>query len=258
MSMGLVENIVHSRVKNSFGYIYHTDFTAHVFFICVSIVYLRREFLTYLEILGLVLIAFLCYKFCGTICNCFCLLLTAGCSLIIKTLQKYKNTSKWWIKCYNSFASLMLSSYIVLPALSLVLTFTYSKENAFSVWADRALHNRLHLGRNGLDQYGVSLWGQPVVMRGYGGTSEKVTDYFFLDSSYINVLIRMGLVVFCVVLCWMFINSYHAYKEQDIILLLALSLIAIQCFEEHHLMEMAYNPFLFLITSKRREIAKDS
>ena len=37
-------------------------------------------------------------------------------------------------------------------------------------------------------------------MRGNGGSTEVVADYFFIDSSYVNILMRLGLVVFILVM----------------------------------------------------------
>ena len=59
---------------------------------------------------------------------------------------------------------------------------------------------RLSLGKEVFDRYDVQIWGQDIPMRGNGGSTEVVADYFFIDSSYVNILMRLGLVVFILVM----------------------------------------------------------
>ena len=87
-------------------------------------------------------------------------------------------------------------------------------------------------------------------MFGYGGSTTPPSDYFFLDSSYVLILIRYGILIFLAVLIIFVFSSLRAEKQKNIALLWILTLIAIQCMTEHHLLDIAYNPFLFLIFSE--------
>ncbi|MEI3475437.1 MAG: hypothetical protein V8Q92_02225 [Coprococcus comes] len=81
-------------------------------------------------------------------------------------------------------------------------------------------------------------------MHGNGGTTEVVADYFFIDSSYVNILMRLGLIVFILVMLIISIimikNLNHPY------MLLAMVIICIHSVMEHHMFELYYDVFLML------------
>lgn len=108
--------------------------------------------------------------------------------------------------------------------------------------------NRLSLGKETFDRYDIQIWGQDIPMRGNGGTAEAVTDYFFIDSSYVNILMRLGLIVFILVMLIISIimirNLNHPY------MLLAMVIICVHSVMEHHMIEVYYDVFLMLPFAK--------
>lgn len=73
-------------------------------------------------------------------------------------------------------------------------------EPAF-VAINAAFSNRPYFGKIALETYGVSLFGQPITwLTGTDGTKVSGMDYFYVDSSYLQVLVRYG-VIMLVVLC---------------------------------------------------------
>ena len=54
---------------------------------------------------------------------------------------------------------------------------------------------RLFLGKNAIDTYDIHLFGTTgVKFIGYGGTTESVYSYNYVDSSYIQMLFYYGVV----------------------------------------------------------------
>ena len=60
-------------------------------------------------------------------------------------------------------------------------------------------------------------------------------------------MLQYGIIVLMIILGAMLIINYRAYLNQDFVLILTLCIVAIQCMVEHHLMDMAYNPFLWAV-----------
>lgn len=59
---GLVENLIydqHGRIREAFGFVYPTDFAAQIFFLFAAWACLRELRITYLELAGMVVSAFL-------------------------------------------------------------------------------------------------------------------------------------------------------------------------------------------------------
>ena len=56
-------------------------------------------------------------------------------------------------------------------------------------------------------------------MQGNGGSTETPLNYFFLDSSYISILLQYGLIMFVMILILWGIIGLRARKEKDWVLL---------------------------------------
>ena len=95
-----------------------------------------------------------------------------------------------------------LGTYIM-PALvifSIVLSYFYDSSAAFWKVLDSTLEARLAFGKQGFEDFGVKLFGQKIDMIGNGGTTKYQGEYFFLDCSYVNILLTWGLILFCIVI----------------------------------------------------------
>lgn len=248
--IGHIENWVYydegRRARNSFGIVYPTDFSAHVFYILLSYVYLRKGKLKYIE-LGIIFLAgCFVYWFCDARLNTICIIGMAAVFLLYKICEQKQVRNKFFIEGDFLSGCLALSTLIcciVMTGLSLI----YSHDNALSVWMDGVLNRRLQFGKKGIDIYGFSLWGKYIPQRGMGGVRGKVEFYYFLDSSYLSIALKYGLMVLgAILLIWLCIGL-KAKRDQDIVLLLVLAIISVQCMVEHHMIEVAYNPFLMAL-----------
>ncbi len=103
-----------------------------------------------------------------------------------------------------------------------------------------------------MDDYGISLFGQDVPMVGFGGSTTLEEEYFFIDSSYLNILLRYG-ILFLIMVFIIYGTICYKHKE-DTVLMLAVTLLAISCFIDHHMMEEAYNPLTYALFAKTGEI----
>ena len=81
-------------------------------------------------------------------------------------------------------------------------------------------------------------------MRGNGGSVEKVKNYFYLDSSYVNIIFRYGYILFALILVITIVVMKR--KSDDKIFLAVLFMICAHSLIEHHLIEHYYNIFILL------------
>lgn len=256
---GITENLVYyqegRRTRQSFGIIYPTDFSAHVFYSVISWLYLRSKKITYFELGIVVGIAGFVYWFCDARLNTITLLLTAGIFLVYKlTLNRQKQESA----LKEFITSLFALSTTLCAAIMIGLTMLYSPENKFMVFLDNVLNNRLRLGKKGIDVFGFSVWGRYIQLYGMGGSTNEPKYYFFMDCSYLFMILQYGLIIMGVFLCiWLFIGV-RAKNEDDIPMLLVIGIIAVQCMVEHHMTDIAYNPFLLAALSYTGIAAKHS
>lgn len=261
---GQVENLIFyqgdRRARMAFGVCYPTDFSAYVFFLSVVYCYLRKEKLRYLETIGVAALGILVYYFCDARMNTICLLLTSVLfSILIFMRRRQKKKGKEY-EMHKALAYLLALSPTICGAVMILLSMFYSSQNRFFSLLNSMLNNRIYYGHKGMEIYGIPLWGQYIPMRGNGGTTDVIRNYFFLDSSYIYILLQFGvLTLVTVLICWCLV-SFKAVRYKNWGLLLAVALIAVQCMVEHHMMAIVYNPFLMAILadwttekSKRRK-----
>jgi len=253
--MGLVENLVYIRngkSRISFGFNYPTDFTAHIFYLILGYCYLRKETLTNPELTSILGLSVFSYIFCDARTNVFCMVLTFAVFLYLKLRNHISDKADCHYVMNPKFSRVLVFSMPICAIFFISLTFLFNDQtnNIILNIINSLVSNRLYLGNIGLERYGIHLFGSTFQMFGYGGSTTPPSDYFFLDSSYVLILIRYGILIFLAVLIIFVFSSLRAEKQKNIALLWILTLIAIQCMTEHHLLDIAYNPFLFLIFSE--------
>ena len=143
---------------------------------------------------------------------------------------------------------------IVLFIACIVATALYDSTNPFWMKLDGVFSQRLSVGKIGYERYGVKLFGNIVNEYGLGfGSNVASGYYFFLDSSYVRVLIKYG-VVFAGVLSglfiWVFRKARRCRMDYIIVVLIVFLVAAIS---EHHLFDLVYNPVWLLAFSKIKD-----
>ena len=287
---GRIENLTYYqeshnyRARMAFGFLYPTDFCAHLFFMTLSYVWLRLRRIRWGEIIAIAVLGIFTWVCCDarTTTLLFALLvlrlgimkLRAHRASSVKsadhaacgsrttraaqgsaehragTAQKSaeRRTGTAVFSCFREWIDwLIVLSAPIFAALMILMSRFYSESSRFLRFVNRALNKRLYYGHIGFDRYNVRLWAQNVEMHGAGGAVKRTTEYFFLDSSYVNILLRLGLVVLAAMLMILVITANRERKTGDHLKLFLLFLIIAACVIEHHLIEIQANPFLLLV-----------
>ena len=115
------------------------------------------------------------------------------------------------------------------------------------VAANKALSNRLHFGKIAIETYDISLFGQPITwLTGTDGTKLSGMDYFYVDSSYLQVLVRYGIIMLLVLCIAMMIVQRYSVLTKNVYLCLGSSLFLIHCITDPQLLSFRYNPFIIV------------
>ena len=238
-------------LRHSFGIIFPTDFAAHVTYLVLGWGWLRGRKLTWAELGAFAFCTWAVYHFCNARAGTVSLLaftVLCVCTKLVEqfvrwdslrpALQKGLSVAGKAIQMLSGHAILLLS------LVMLVLTRGYS-DSAFMQKMNHLFSNRLSLGRMALEQYDVPLLGQEVIMQGAGySETSPLGYYFYIDCSYIKMLVCYGLVVSIFIWMAYTLLGHRAVKAHDIYLIWVIGVIGLHCTMEHHLMEIAYNPFL--------------
>lgn len=242
-NIGLIENLQFVRpdgkIRNSFGVIYVTDFAAYIFFVVLSWCYFKNRKLGFTSKVFIILLSFFIFIFCDARLDTICLLLVV---LVFGLLQKYNFKSK--------FINVILQyCFTICTIISISLTYFYynNSNNSFIIFLNSLLNQRLKYGAIGIEKYGFSLFGNYIEMRGLGGTTGEINNYFYIDSSYLQIGLKYGLVLLIVLNIIYAICCSIYIREKNIKLLLILMLISINSIIAHHFMDITYNPFIFML-----------
>lgn len=264
--VGVIDNLIYYAedrgYRQSFGVCYPTDFSA--FFVWLSFVWicLRERKLSYLELFMICIAGIGVWHYCGARLSMGILLLTAIVFFMIKVKQtdfKFKENrnqqSRNKIRL-NRMNTIVAFAIPICAVIVILLSYFYSKDSEWMLKLDFILNSRLSLGHMAFVQYDVSLFGQFIPLVGNGGSSAfwLRTNYFFIDSSFLSILLCYGFFVF---LCVLFIFTYSAFraKNQNEYLIWIIALIAVACIVEHHMMELRYDPFLLMLLAKHEVIS---
>ncbi len=247
---GKIENLIYyqgdRRARISFGIGYPTDFAAYLFFGVVIYCCWRRTTLHWWEIAGIEGLALFSWYFCDARNNAGCLALVGLGAAVLKVWALCTKRREEGYYLPKVLQTILISVPVVLPAGIWLLTAGYDGDTSFWVSLDTILGNRLALGKKGIDYLGLTLFGQQVAMSGNGRSTEWNPNYFFLDSSYVLMGMRFGMVILtllCLLFVW-YLSRLHRNKQAFPIVLLAV--LFLQCTLEHHFFEYVYNPFLLL------------
>ena len=243
--IGLLPNLQFAQVRssglvirNSFGFIYPTDFASHCFYLFIAWGYLLREKYIWLRVaVGVALSAFI-IKFCDARLNSMSVLI----AVIIFLVMYYTKEKKFKIYYILPYSAAIFSS------LMFYLSSHFSFSSPFYVKLNDFFSMRLFLGKNALDTYKLHLFGtNNVKFIGYGGTTESVLSYNYVDSSYIQMLFYYGIVPVVLLVLVYVLSSRRFYKEGKMLFLALLSLITINCMIEAFWIRPGYNIFMFTL-----------
>ena len=107
---------------------------------------------------------------------------------------------------------------------------------------------RLHLGHEALKKYPVQQFGtRGVSFVGYGGKTETVLNYDYVDSSYVQMLFNYGMIPVILLVCLSMVQSWSLYRRKNYLLLICLTLVAANCMFEAFWVRPSYNIFIFLL-----------
>lgn len=250
--VGMIPNLQYNRagvIRNSFGFIYPTDFASHCFYLFIAVSYLLKDkFIWTRSLFGVLLSAFI-IKYSDARLNALSILLAT----LIFIYFYYSNGKKLKIFALLPYSAVVFASVVT------YFSYKFSWSNPFLVSINKLITGRLALGRNAFDTFGVRLFGtRNVQFIGSGGKTESVIGYNYVDSSYVQMLFTYGIVPVVLLIIIYVVASRKQYKDGQYLLVAILSLIAFNCMIEAFWFVPTYNIFMFLLFTTNTFSKKES
>ena len=247
---GIIKSLAFFRgttFRYSLGTDYPTDFSAHIFYLCLAYCYLNYKKMGWLQWLGILVIDYLTYLVTDTRVDALLMILMV---LVMLSISRKLNT-----KLKKFIASSYWYLSIVLPYSYVLITYYFTFSNPVMVKLDQALSGRLALGKEGFDKYGITLLGKRVIERGWGGSDglhmmkNNPGKYFFIDSSFVRLLVINGLILGIIALLILVGISLRETVKHEYLLPAILFLVVSSSLIDQHMLEITYNPFMLALLS---------
>ncbi len=252
---GVIENLrywVYDELyyRNSFGISYCTDFAAHIFFLVLVYYYIRSDKLKWFEyVITLCLVVFVFLASRGKL-DSISIIATVLVFLTGNLITGNKRTKQivqyGWISMWRTIIPVFMPLCAI---VMLVLTYLYKEDVDWMRKLDKFLTFRLSVGNRTIVESGFELFGKKVLLLGNGGSvyMPASTDYNFTDCSYLYILVASGIAILMITLI---AYIYGCMRNiDDLYLLYVIAIISINCMIAHHLQDISYNPFMFMITA---------
>ena len=188
---GIIANMfmkADSGYRFSLGFNYVSFASQRLFFALCTYLMFRGKRVSYLELLALLLATIYMYRQTSTTSPFYLSIL-----ILTYALFSIKIFKKEFI--IGNFLSKALAQYGFIVALEVILYFCfYSSDNLFHL-VDQFTHNRLRLSVDGFRNFGVSWLGQPISFTTLDMFGNFTSNYNYIDSSFVQLLVIDGLIV---------------------------------------------------------------
>lgn len=238
--LGVIAGVTNMRLGSSdlryaLGTVYPTDLAARLFYIELFYIALRKFKLNLPEYITCLSLTVFTYIVTDTKLDVLLMLLLILAvylkDAIILLLEKIQNLG----------VTLILGSMV---AMIIILTYGYSSKMWILNKINNILSGRLSVGHIAFENFNVPFFGQIIEQTGNGGLHHGVYSYFFIDCSYIRVLMMNGLFSFLILVAFLVILSNKFLNEKAYSLEIALLFVALSSIIDQHLLEISYNCLL--------------
>ena len=246
-TFGFIPDIIIGRgadvIRYSMGYIYPLEFMAHFFFLVLMFVYIKKQSINIQQILCILLLSILIFKITDARTS-FILLLGIIFILSLNLKFDFNRIFKYIPKVV--FILLAICLFFVPVLLSLF----YDGSNCILSTLNNIVSNRLYLGNQALNEYGITLFGNSIEWVGFGGEldpSAVYSSYNFVDCWYVKNLLEHGIIYEIIVLVGYISVVHKLYDSHDFIgMIVIFALLTISVLEPR-LMSLSINPFILLM-----------
>ena len=241
---GIIANMfmkADSGYRLSLGFNYVSFASQRLFFALCTYLMFRGKRISYLELLALLLATIYMYQQTSTSSPFYLSIL-----ILTYALLSIKIFKKEFI--IGNFLSKALAQYGFIVALAVILYFCfYSSDNLFHL-VDQFTHNRLRLSVDGFRNFGVSWLGQPISFTTLDMFGNFTSNYNYIDSSFVQLLVIDGLIVSAFMLFALTkVMKYFISIQKDIVLA-CLGIMIIHGMFDPQMLVLRYSPLILFIS----------
>lgn len=181
--------------------------------------------------------------------------------IIILALPVLFYMIRWYQKKRDIF-DIKIFNFLVKYAFVLFALFTilvqilyhFNATNEFFVKLNYLLSLRLSLTDRAFQIYPITLFGQAITWSTWTSSLTTLSNYFYVDSSYLQIILQFGIIIFILVgLCFIYIGKYMV-KCKNCYPAIALIVFLLHCITDPQLLSFRYDFFLIILIGAYKRI----
>lgn len=252
--LGLIMGLTIGRsdspaIRYALGTVYTTDLAARTFYLQLMYVVLRKFKLTLPEYIAGFAFSIMMYIITDTRVDFILMIAT----LVLALGYKY---------VVNILEFLGIKVLIGLGLLAtfgmVILTYLYTPNIGILRLLDKVLSTRLQNGHIAFENYNVTVFGQYIFQQGNGGLHKGAFHYFFIDCTFVRILMMFGFVTFVLFMASICYMLKRFMDKQAYALVIALILIVVSSLIDHHMTELSFNIIFLAMFSNIEYFSKYS
>lgn len=241
---GIITNMFMSAdggYRYSLGFNYVSFASQRMFFALCSYLMFRGKKISYMELLALFLATIYMHQQTSTSSPFYLSILILTYALFsIKIFKKEFIIGNFWSK--------ELAHYGFIVALAIILYFCFYSSGNLFYFVDKFTHNRLRLSVEGFQNFGVHLLGQRISFSMLDIFGNFASNYNYIDSSFVQLLVIDGLIVSSFMLFALTkVMRYFVTIRKDIVLA-CLGIMIIHGMFDPQMLVLRYSPLILFIS----------
>lgn len=235
---------------HAFGFIDSPNNSAHLLFIGIlyTIVQRKRSWTRLLpDIAVLGFLNWFTFRYIRTATDVLCLGLLFIGTIFYDVFAEFRFTKGHWFErvIRGIHYVLGIGTFIFVIVFTIATSVLYEGQQ---FWFEKRIpidwstfDNRMNLGKTAFMVYPVKPFGNYVMERGAGGFVDTSAAYFFIDSSYLRLIVIYGAVLSVLIMATLIMAQIHHTRQRNYFYVFLMVILAIESISVHHLLDLSMN-----------------
>ena len=238
------------RIRHFLGFSWTTTGPILFLFVMLQYIFLKCGVISWIE--GLILLFVSSFFYIMTNARLAFFMSVASITFFLLFNKSIKN---------GRFVITLKKIFIMIPEMIALFAFAihyfYNPNNQIFYRLNTLLSGRLYLGKNAIEKYGIHLFGQKIEWIGYGISENLRGEYNYVDCSYLQIIVEYGVVFLLLVLAIYSLMIKKSIENKQYYLTWILLIILVFSITEPRLLNLTFNPFVFLAVTGDQRIDND-
>ena len=246
--------------RYALGMVYPSNIAALFLFMALAYCYLRFNRLGLLDYCGIFIISCVGMKLTNTRLDFLATILIIPFMIIAQRAYRNKTISKYLASFF--WMAVPITAWVVIFG-----SYFYNSNNYLLKKLNDLGSGRLVLGHDAFQKYAPNLFGRSITEYSYAGVKghqyangvgQLSHNYFYIDSSYLRLLLLGGIVAFIIIVICLTATALKSTIDRTYVLSAIILIVSLSLMFEPHIIQLIYNPFILSLVATDDYILKGS